>query len=299
MFTATDAAVLAGIPFLIGPAWFLPERHWPKLARALAPLAVGDLTKDPATTAATVRRTLGARLPELSGSTVLRRMAAEGILGFLQVLKCHRPDRWQPRVAPANFERVDGALRAGRGALLWVAHGFHGHLGAKVAFAKAGLAVSHLSTPMHGFSESRFGMRVLNPIQASVEDRFLGERILIPLRDKAPLVVLAHRLLENRVVSITAQRGDGRTSEAPFLDGRLHLAGGAPALAHRTGAALLPVFAFRNGAGVIEVTVEAPIPVDGDLPRDQAVDRAVRDYARVLESYVLRYPGQWLGWVQL
>jgi hypothetical protein len=185
VLTATDVAVLVGIPFLIWPAWFVPERYWPALARVLSPLAVGHLSSDLETTAAVVRRTLGARLPELSGITILRQMAIEGILGFLQMLKCHRPGRWQPRVAPANFEHVDAALRAGRGALLWVAHGFHGHLGAKVAFAGAGLAVSHLSRATHGFSESRFGTRVLNRIQTAVEDRYLGERILIPSRGKA------------------------------------------------------------------------------------------------------------------
>jgi hypothetical protein len=46
-------------------------------------------------------------------------MAAEGILGFLQALKCHRPRSWQP-VAPTNLAHVNAALRAGRGALLWV-----------------------------------------------------------------------------------------------------------------------------------------------------------------------------------
>ena len=277
----------------------MPERHWPALARVLSPLAVGYLSPNRKTTAAVVRRTLGARLPELSGMTILREMAAEGIIGFLQVLKCRRPGHWHPRVALVNSEHVDAALRAGRGALLWVAHGFHGHLGAKVGFARAGLAVSHLSRATHGISESRFGTRVLNPIQAIVEDRYLGERILIRSQGKAPLDLLARRLRANGVVSITAQRGSGRTVEVPFLDGGLRLAGGAPALAHKTGAALLPVFAFRNQAGVVEVVVESPIGVDGGLPHEQAVDRAVRDYVRTLEPDVLRYPGQWLGWVQL
>jgi len=71
-FTATDAAVLAGILFLIWPAWLVPERHWPALARVLSPLAVGYLSPNRKTTAAVVRRTLGARLPELSGMTILR-----------------------------------------------------------------------------------------------------------------------------------------------------------------------------------------------------------------------------------
>jgi hypothetical protein len=34
-------------------------------------------------------------------------------------------------------------------------------------------------------------------------------------------------------------------------------------------------------------------------PREAAVADTVRRYAAVLEPYVLRYPGQWLGWPQL
>ncbi len=42
-----------------------------------------------------------------------------------------------------------------------------------MAFHRAGLAVSHLSRASHGFSGSRLGVRVLNPIHTKVEDRYL------------------------------------------------------------------------------------------------------------------------------
>jgi hypothetical protein len=80
-FTAIDAAKLAGIPFLRLPAWFGPKRLWPAFARVLSPLAVAisagpeDHRRGRATEA-------WARPPELSGMTILRDMAAEGILGF-------------------------------------------------------------------------------------------------------------------------------------------------------------------------------------------------------------------------
>ncbi len=169
-----------------------------------------------------------------------------------------------------------------------------------MAFRKEGLSVSHLSTPTHGFSSSRFGIRYLNRLQTVAEDRHLAERILLPVEGQnAALKVVVRRLRTNRVVSITAQRGTGRTVDAPFLDGTLTLAPGAPALAYMTGATLLPVFAFRDEGGVIDVTVEPPIDVADGAPREVSVAEAVRAYGRMLEPYVLRYPGQWLGWVQL
>src|SRR6185436_9216373 len=88
-FSATDASVLAGIPALIWPAWFLPERFWPAICRNLSPLAISDLTHEPQAAAELIRRTLGTHLPEVAGTEILRDMGAEGIFTFFQVLKCH------------------------------------------------------------------------------------------------------------------------------------------------------------------------------------------------------------------
>jgi lauroyl/myristoyl acyltransferase len=297
-FTGTDLGVLIGAPVFTLPAWFLPERAWPALGRALSPMAIGDLTPYPAAAEILIRKTLGPRLGELPAKTILRDMGAEGIYTFFQILKCYRPDGWEPAVRIAGFEHVHAALAAGRGAVLWVAHAFHGHLGAKVGFRRAGLEVVHLSTPAHGFSASRFGVRHLNRIQTRIEDRYIAERVLLPLSGQnAALTTLVKRLKANKVVSITGQRGTGRTVDARFLDGTLPLASGAPALAQMTGARLLPVFAFRAADGAIEVTVEPEIELKG--PREAAVEAAVQSFADRSVPHVLRAPGQWLSWVQL
>jgi lauroyl/myristoyl acyltransferase len=297
-FSGTDLGVLIGAPAFALPAWFLPEGHWPALTRALSPMAIGDLTKDPAATAAAIRKTLGARLPDRAAKAILRDMGAEGIFTFFQVLKCYRPDGWEPAVRIAGFEHVKAALAAGLGAVLWVSHAFHGHLGAKIGFRRAGLDVVHLSTPAHGFSATRFGVRYLNRMQTRIEDRYIAERVLLPLHGRnTALHTLVKRLKANKVVTITAQRGTGRTVKARFLDEALPLAPGAPTLAQMTGAKLLPVFAFRAPDGIIDVIVEPEIVLQG--ARDEAIAAAVQAYAVRSEPYVLEYPGQWLSWIQL
>jgi lauroyl/myristoyl acyltransferase len=302
-FSGTDIGVVIGAPIFTLPAWFLPERAWPALGRALSPMAISDLTSDPAASAALIRKTLGPRLAEIPARTILRDMGAEGIFTFFQVLKCYRPGGWEPPVRIAGFDHVHAALSAGRGAVLWVAHAFHGHLGAKVGFRRAGLDVVHLSTPAHGFSASRFGVRHLNRIQTRIEDRYIAERVLLPHPNQkgsgqnAALTTLVKRLKGNKVVSITGQRGTGRMVEAKFLDGTLPLAPGAPALAQMTGAKLLPVFAFRAADGAIEVTVEPEIEING--ARETAIAGAVQSFADRSAPRVLCTPGQWLSWVQL
>jgi len=302
-FAGTDLGVLVGAPVFTLPAWLLPERAWPAIARALSPMAIGDLTKDPTSTEAAIRKTLGARPPDLAAQTILRDMGAEGIFTFFQVLKCYRPDGWEPTLRIAGFEHVHAALGTGRGAVLWVSHAFHGHLGAKIGFRRAGLEVVHLSTPAHGFSGSKFGVRYLNRMQTRIEDRYIAERVMLPLPGQTSggrntaVQTLAKRLKANKVISITGQRGTGRTVEATFLNGILPLAPGAPALAQMTGAKLLPVFAFRAADGAIEVTVEPEIEMEG--PREAAIAGAVQAFADRSVPHVLRTPGQWLSWVQL
>ncbi len=296
----SDLGVVVGLPVLLALAWFVPERYWEWLARVLGPTAVSTFTSNPRATQAAIARTLGGRLREPSARSILRGIAIERIIAIFQILRSYRPYRRDPRIRIGDAQLVEQALRTGRGVILWVVHGLHGDLGAKAAFSRAGLAVSHLSTPAHGFSSSRFGMRYLNRLHNAAEDRHLEERILSSTDGSAAGVqAILRRLRDNQVVSITAHRGSGRVVEAPFLDGTLKLALGAPSIAHMTGAALLPVFAFREDDGVVGVTFGPPIAIATDRPRAEAVADAARRYAAILEPHVLRHPTQWLGWLHI
>ena len=117
-FSSTDISVLAGLPFLTSLAHLVPERHWPAIGRVLSPLAVSDLSPDPQAAAALIRQTLGARLPELPGGDILRGMAAEGIVTFLQVLRSYPRGRWKPETQAVKFERIRAAQDSGRGVIL-------------------------------------------------------------------------------------------------------------------------------------------------------------------------------------
>ena len=103
------------------------------------------------------------------------------------------------------------------------------------------------------------------------------------------------RLQENGIVSITVRGAARRPIDAPFLAGRYSIAPGAPYLAAKTGAALLPTHTVRLTDGHYRVTLEPPIDVDGTA----AIEAAGQDYARRLEPHVLRDPGQWIDWINI
>jgi lauroyl/myristoyl acyltransferase len=258
------------------------------------------LSADPAATAAVIQRTLSARMTNLPPERILERLSGERILAILQLLRSYRPGGWNPPIRLHGTEHVEAALARGRGAILWVGMTVYADLVAKMAFHRAGFEVSHLSRASHGFSDSRFGARCLNPIQTRVEDRFLRQRVsLSSLGSRAALARLEERLAENGVVSVTVHRTARRPVAAPFLDGELVLAPGAAVLAQRSSAALLPVFAWRDEAEGLTIIIEAPLEVATDGDGRVLVEAVVRDYAARLAPHVLSYPGQWTGWLHL
>jgi len=143
-------------------------------------------------------------------------------------------------------------------------------------------------------------MRYLNRIQTLAEDRYLRARVSLSTEGTgAALRTLAGRLGANGVVSFTVHRNAKRPVVVPFLEGEITLAPGAPVMAWKTKAALLPAFAFLTEDGAFGITIEALIEVPDDPEGGAAVEPAVRAYAARLEPHLLSYPGQWSGWLHL
>jgi lauroyl/myristoyl acyltransferase len=211
----------------------------------------------------------------------------------LQLLRCYRPFGQQSQVQLEGREHLETALEAGKGAILWLGPFVFSDLLTKIALHTAGVRVSHLSRSVHGFSATRFGERVLNPIRTVVERRHLEERLVIGHHGSvATLRELSRRLRNNRVVSVSAIGMAQQLYRIPFLSGSVQMAGGAPALAVQTGAALLPVFTGRDNGGKWLTIIEPPLTRRADWPREEAVTRLLLQYAALLEYYVTRWPDQ-------
>ena len=107
----------------------------------------------------------------------------------------------------------------------------------------------------------------------------------------------AARLREdNAVVSIVGDHLGTQNIATPFLDGRAQFAIGAPALAWKAGATLLPVFAFRTGTLRYRVVIEEPISVDRALDRKEFVESAVKEFSRRMQRAIASHPGSWANW---
>ena len=98
---------------------------------------------------------------------------------LLELLREHAPWGWKVEISVVGREHIDEALAAGRGAVLWYCPFTHADVVFKRGLHEAGYRVNHLSAATHGFSDTRFGVAVLNPIKTGVESRYLKERCVI------------------------------------------------------------------------------------------------------------------------
>lgn len=295
-WTWSDIGLTLQLALLTLPAWILPDRFWSAAWRAKAHF--------PGPTGPGVRRntrTIATALGDVSQSEAQRiardlRAAIKELK--TQSLKGWRPGGWRPAIALEGEEHLKRAVEAGKGAILWIAPFVFYSGASKIALREKGYLVSHLSSTVHGFSGSQYGIQFLNRIQCVPEDRNIKERIVFD-RDAPSTAMrrLLRALKAGEVVSIAAASTEGlEMVETPFLGGRTPVAVGAPRLAGLTGAPVLPMFVVREKNGVFRVVIEPPIALDPKQSSDERCVAAATEFFRRLEPYVRKHPEQWRGW---
>lgn len=288
-----DLGVLAKLPASAVVSWCLPQRSWDGVAGVTTKL-VERLRPGPHRER---RRAIAELVGDAAGGTLdaaYGRYRRNIRLDQFHFLRSYRPDGWRPELQVDGRSHIVDALAAGNGVILWIAPFVFSWLVSKRALAEAGVAVHHLSSATHGFSRTRFGITALNPIRTRLEDRYLAERIVIPADKPAVAAVraLAERLRANKVVSVTVAAEGGRVLTPRFFTGRLRLAAGAPGLALKTGAVILPVITVRTGIGRFLTTIERPLSLVDQGCRDTAMEALAAQLAERLEPHVLRWPDQ-------
>lgn len=279
------------------PAWILPESWWAPLWRARGRLPL-------LTSAHAIRRNakgIAAALGDIDTAracAIARNLKAAVHEIRFQDLRAWRPGSWTPKLSLEGEAHLVGALQGGKGAVLWVSPTVFNSLPTKMALHAKGYKVSHLSSPVHGYSETRFGVDVLNRVRCIPEDRYLAQRIVFD--SEAPTTAMRRMiraLKSGEVVSIVAANTEGFEMVAgPIFGGLLPVAVGAPRLAALTGAPLLPIFVVRDPELGFRIVIEPPIPLDPRQPADERTIAAATEYLRRSEPWVRRYPEQWRAW---
>lgn len=202
-----------------------------------------------------------------------------------------------------GLDRLERALAAGRGAILWESNGFSRRVrGIRVLHAH-GVRIYQTHGETHlGVMETRpepgtwIRRRILRRTYERRERRFIADILNIPLQANVSSgrTWLGH-LRRNRVLCIA---GDGQIARKLYpvrLLGRtVQLAPGAVKLARLSGAPLLPYFWVPEGAGSPAVEIDPPVVPEGDA--DDAVLHCLQGFAKSLEARVRRWPEAYRNW---
>ena len=302
-----DIGTLFGFLAMTPLAWFVPRRHWYRIGRMLSPLiariegmAGADAVIERIGQVYRTREHARFRDYTMTPRQIVARYRSGHFEEFLNILRCYRPWRPTPDCTLTGGEHLAAAHKEGRGAILWI-DDFHPYsLISKVALFQAGFRTIHLSHPAHGFSRTRFGMAVINPVKIRAEDRWLAERVFMGLDGAlVALRTLRKRLRDNAIVTITAGPGAQQPVRLKFLEGEVALATGAPDLAFMAKAPLLPLHSVQRDDGRFEVSIEKPIEAERGAERRAFSELAAREYLDRLEPVVLSHPHQWRGWSQI
>ncbi len=277
----------------------IPRRLDPWIAARLGSLFFRFRGKNVRATEAFIRRVCGPRASEFDAAAGARNYYLGKFEYAVGRVRGMHPRRWDPQIEVDGLEHVEAALERGNGAILWRAD-MADTLVLQRAMWQSGHPLVQLSSAGHGATNSDFSYRITAPLYARPENAYLRERVTIPPDwSYGYLPRLMRELKANRVVAILGELVGRQNVHVSVFGKTRVLATGAPAIAHRTGAALIPVATSREGPWRYRIRLGAPIEVDRSLPRRAALDGPTRAFARFIEDAVIENPGDYNGWWSL
>lgn len=200
----------------------------------------------------------------------------------------------QPMTAGvAGLEHLEASLARGSGAILWNTPALGDTIVTKRALADAGHPGYQLSVHEHGFSQSPFAVRHVNPGQIAVEDRYLAGRIWFEGDDtvRATRDVL-RRLKRNAPVIFTNSLHAGRSFVAVPVGSRffLPLATTPLSIAARMAVPLHVVTTIEVEPFAHYVThVSEDLAPGGDIPAPPDSDVRIADMALRARDAILGF----------
>jgi Kdo2-lipid IVA lauroyltransferase/acyltransferase len=253
------------------------------IGRIIGSLAYAGLAGQRRLTLDQLREALGKELPERDVRRIGRGVFQNLGQSFMEWL--HLPaipkGGLQKLVECEGLEHLRGALAQGNGAVVLTAH-----LG--------NWEIIPLYLGSLGFQGGVLARRLRYPEYESFLINLRGS-YGIPTLARGSLKEVARLLRENRIVGMLPDQ-DMDSLEGIFVDffGRpAKTPVGPAALSVMTGAPILPCFLVRDGAK-FRLIIEPPVARPAVQDRTELIAALTRAWSAIMETYIRRYPGQWV-----
>ncbi len=182
-----------------------------------------------------------------------------------------------------GIEHIDEALKSGKGVII-----ISGHIGNFSIVAQLAAA--------RDYNVSVVAEDIEPPKLYDYVNKLRGHFGLKMLKMGSSEVRTIYKLLRNNEVLMLAIDRDvtNEGMPVPFFDAPADMPQGAVALALRTGAVLLPGYTLRLPDNTSVVILDDPITLERTGDREVDVRINMCKVARILETYILKAPDQWV-----
>lgn len=185
-------------------------------------------------------------------------------------------------VSCEGLSRIEDALKKGRGAIILT-----GHFG---NWELAGLAGAIMGYPQDVLARQQKYQR-LNVLLNSYRERY-GRHVIE--KGMATREIMT-ALKTNKVVAILSDQDGGMKGSLVDFFGRLaSTPQGAAAFALKFDSAILPNFCIRQKGPFYHLVVEEPLELEKTGDADVDIQANLQKFTAILQSYITRYPSQWL-----
>lgn len=205
-----------------------------------------------------------------------------------------------------GVERLQMALKSGKGVILWESSTFGKRILAKQILHGNGFAVHQVHAENHllgGFTAGGghptwMRNHKIKPFFEKCEKQFVSEIIYLPNSESLAFTrTLLARLKQNGILCMA---GGGRFGHKlipiKFLGRTENISTGIVSLAKMSGAPILPMFCIEEENGKTTLIIEPPLLTQSDADREGGFERIIAQYVSLLESYITRYPEQYHNW---
>ena len=227
-----------------------------------------------------VRANLEIIAPGRAGASLARRIFAEQSRNYLEVFRLSRTDAATliATIEKRGWEHLTSAYEQGKGVIVASAH-----LG-PISVVGQVLVAHGYPTVLPVETEHSEVQRAVNRARAA-----MGLQVV---RADTPLAVV-RALREGKVLGLLADRAvTGVGERVPFFGRYALIPSVHIALGLRTGVPVIPAFSLRIGRALV-ASFEPPLELRSTGDREADVLAGVAQWARVVETYVRRYPEQW------